>query len=155
MKDDGRTAPRKIVYAGDPVNLADLKAVAPDVSIVMPASQEELLREVADADALIGRISRETVQAGKKLRWVHSLSAGVELYLGTGDDKAPGIEALRRSRMVLTNGRRCYGPNIADQVFAYLLNFTRQMKTSVEGKAQSARASTGVGGGNEGPKEPS
>ena len=153
MKGVDWTPPKKIIYAGDPAGLADLKVVAPDVNIVMPGSQSDLLREAADADAVIGRISKEIVQAGIKLRWVHSLSAGVEQYLGTGDDKAPGIDALRSSSIVLTNGKRCYGPNISDQVFAYLLNFTRQMKSSVEGRLKSAPG--GVGGGNGGPKEPS
>ncbi len=137
-KGDGWTQPKKIVYAGEPANLPELQQAAPQgVSIVQaPASQEALLREVADADAVIGRISADVIKAGKSLRWVHSISAGVEPYVGTGDDRAPGIADLVRSDIVLTNGRRCYGPNIADQVFAYLLNFTRQMKSSVEGRSK-------------------
>ncbi|HVR74641.1 MAG TPA: NAD(P)-dependent oxidoreductase [Planctomycetota bacterium] len=138
--------PRKIVFSGDPAMIPALEQAAAGVKIVAAAGEEAAIREVADADAILGRISRGIVEAGKGLRWVHSFSAGVEQYVGTGDDRAPGIDALIRSGIVLTNGRRCYGPNIADQVFAYLLGFTRQLKSSIEGKALVPAEGDGSGG---------
>ena len=142
MKKPGWTPPRKVVFSGEPSSLALLQRTAPQgLSVVgAPSDTDALLREVADADAVIGKIAPEVVAAGKKLRWVHSISAGVEAYVGIGDAKTPGIDALLKSDIVLTNGRRCYGPNIADQVFGYLLNFTRQMKTSVEGRLKEGSA---------------
>jgi phosphoglycerate dehydrogenase-like enzyme/glyoxylase-like metal-dependent hydrolase (beta-lactamase superfamily II) len=135
-KPSGWTPPAKIVYAGPPASLEDFEAVAPGVKIVAPQGDAEILREAADADAVIGRITPDVIRAGKKLRWVHSLSAGVEQYVGTGDDVFPGIEGLVKSEIILTNARRCHGPNIADQVFAYLLSFTRRVKESIEAGAR-------------------
>jgi len=141
--------PRKIIYAGDSAAAQELEAVAGGAKVLALASDEEILREVADADAVIGKITPEIVAAGKRLRWVHSLSAGVEQYLGVGDSRTPGIEALKsRPEVVLTNGRRCHGPNIADQVFAYLLAFTRGVKRAIEARAAPPPSTEGVGGGN-------
>jgi phosphoglycerate dehydrogenase-like enzyme len=141
--------PRKIIYAGDPAALSDLQAVAGDARVLALSSDDEILREVADADAVIGKITPAIVDAGKRLRWVHSMSAGVEQYLGAGDSRTPGIEALRsRPEVVLTNGRRCHGPNIADQVFAYLLAFTRGVKTAIEARVAPPASAPGAGGGN-------
>ena len=131
---EGWTAPRKIVFTGKADQVKALEKVAPDVKIVHVRSREAILREVADADAVIGRISPEIVGSGKELRWVHSFSAGVEWYVGIGTDRTPGIAELLRSDVILTNGRRCHGINIADQVFGYLLGFTRHVKTGIEGK---------------------
>jgi len=147
MRGEGWTPPKKIVCdVLDAAALATLRHVAPpDFQIVpAPRSPQDLIREVADADAVIGRITPEVIRAGKKLRWVHSISAGVEKYIGTGDTVEPGIPELSGSSIVLTNGRRCYGPNIADQVFAFLLNFSRQVKSSVEGKLGSAEGKAGA-----------
>lgn len=138
MKNAAWTPPRKIVCESlDAAALASLRHVAPPDLQILPApgDPQAFLREVADADAVIGRITPEVIRAGTRLRWVHSISAGVEKYVGTGDAVEPGIPELLTSGVVLTNGRRCYGPNIADQVFAYLLNFSRQVKTSVEARA--------------------
>jgi phosphoglycerate dehydrogenase-like enzyme len=77
---------------------------------------------------------------------VHSPSAGVEKYLGTADAVEPGIERLiAAGDIVLTNARRCYGPNIADQAFAYLLSFTSGVKEAIEGLEGQAAASGGGG----------
>jgi cyclase len=133
----GAPPPKKILITAVQDQLPAFQRVAPGIEIVFARSREEMLREVEDADALIGRIDRDLVRRGKRLRWVHSISAGVENYVGIGSGETPGIAELVESPIILTNGRRCYGVNIADQVFAFLLNFTRQVKASIEGKAAS------------------
>ncbi len=135
---DGWKPPRKIVFAGDPRQVPAFEKVAPGVKIVGSRDRREILREVADADALIGSISPETIRAGKNLRWVHSFSAGVERYVGIGTSRTPGIEPLVNSDIILTNGQRCHGIQISDQVFGFLLAFTRQVKTGIEGKSTPA-----------------
>lgn len=131
---EGWTPPRKVIFTGEPAQLPDLERVAPGVQVTLARTEAEVLAQVADADAVIGRISKPIIDAGKRLRWVHSISAGVEPYVGIGDDRTPGIDTLVGSGIVLTNGQRCYGPNIADQVFACLLSFSRQLKPSIEGR---------------------
>jgi phosphoglycerate dehydrogenase-like enzyme len=44
------------------------------------------------------------------------------------------VTGLADSGIVLTNGQRIYGPDVADHVFAELLALTRNVKWSVEGK---------------------
>jgi phosphoglycerate dehydrogenase-like enzyme/glyoxylase-like metal-dependent hydrolase (beta-lactamase superfamily II) len=134
---EGWEPPKKIVFTGDPKQVAAFEKVAPGVRIVAASGAEAVLREVEDADALIGGITAEAIRKGKRLRWVHSISAGVESYVGIGADSA-GIEELLRSDITLTNGKRCYGVNIADQAFGYLLALSRQVKSSIEGKASPA-----------------
>ncbi len=132
---DGWKPPRKIVFTGDPAQKAALEKVAPGVEIVATRDNDEILRQVADADALIGSIGPEAMEKGTRLRWVHSFSAGVENYVGIGASPTPGIEDLVKSDVILTNGQRCHGVQISDQVFAFLLAFTRDVKAGVEGKA--------------------
>ena len=128
-EDPGWTAPRKVVLAVQQQWLGDLQAAVPDLKVVAPRSQAELLAEIADADAVLGQLDAELLKAAKNLRWFHSNSAGVNQYVGA-DDSSPGLPGFAEGPVVLTNGRRCYGPNIADQVFAYLLAFTRKAKHS-------------------------
>lgn len=132
VRGEGWKRPRKIVYTGDPAHVPALERVAPGVRIVTARGQKEILREVVDADALLGGIRPESIRAAKRLRWVHSFSAGVEYYVGIGTKRTLGITELLNSEIVLTNGRRCHGANIADQVFAYILAFTRKIKTGIE-----------------------
>src|SRR5207247_2347743 len=56
------------------------------------------------------------LKAGKHLRWVQTGAAGVEKVL---------FPELVKSNVVLTNTARIYGPPVADQAFALLLNLTR------------------------------
>jgi phosphoglycerate dehydrogenase-like enzyme len=139
---EGRPAPKKLVFSGDPAQVADLERVAGDLEIVLARDNAAVLREVADADALIGRISAEAIRRGTKLRWVHSVSAGVEPYVGIGAPATPGIEELIDSETILTNGQRCYGVAIADQALSYLLALVRQLPTSIAGQRAPAEGTS-------------
>ncbi len=137
--DAGWTQPAKVVLVGRPELLPELQAVAPGVKIVAPSGRAALIEEVADADGLIGALDPEIYSRAKKLRWFQSFSAGVNDWIGAGPG-APGVPGFVDGPVVLTNGRRCHGPNIADQVFSYLLAFSRGAKSAVEGKLKAASA---------------
>jgi phosphoglycerate dehydrogenase-like enzyme len=115
------------------------------VKLVAPRDRAELLAEIADADAVLGKLDPDLYRAAKKLRWFHSISAGVNQYLGA-DETSPGIPGFAEGPVVLTNGRRCYGPNIADQVFSYLLAFARKTKVSIEGRQRAPENGPGPAG---------
>ena len=90
----------KILVAGqNPETIADWQTASDKVKLVRVTS-ETAKGEIADADAYIGNISPELVQAGKKLRWVQTLSAGVEQVLHKS-----GSDALANSDIVLTNNQ--------------------------------------------------
>ena len=78
----------------------------------------EALREIGDADAVLGMCSQELVQAGKKLRWIQVYSAGVDNYR---------FPELLSSDITLTNLKVLQGPEIADHAFALLLALTRRL----------------------------
>jgi len=118
----------KIVVTGitaDQVN--ELRQSIAEAEIVA-ATREELLSRVADADGLIGSCSADAIRAGKKLRWVQTLSAGVE------GCRSP---ELVNSPIVLTNAKIIMGPEIADHALALLLSLTRGLNTAMLSKPKA------------------
>src|SRR5713226_4829273 len=124
---------KKILLAMPDPNMAkELQSVTPLAKIV-PVTKANVMQEIADADAYIGSIRPEEVRAGKNLKWVQSMSAGVENVLfrtGTTD--------LRDSNIVLTNNKVVQGPEIADHAMAMLLMFTRHLHTYYANKSKEA-----------------
>lgn len=113
----------KIVAAGMPEPLVkELQTAAPTVQIVPVSGRPELMKEIADADAVLGPIGPEELKAAKKLRWMHVHSAGVENAL---------YPDLVNSNVVVTNAKNLYGPQIADHAFAFLLALTRRLNISI------------------------
>ena len=95
--------------------LDELKAEGIDVvSAFDEASQR---RELADADAVYGWPSAETLAGARKLRWLQSPSAGVEQLWS--------LPELQHSDIVVTNARGAHAPNMAEHVFAMILAFSR------------------------------
>lgn len=118
-------AGRKIIILGlnphhswaiTPERLAEYRTAGPDVNLVVARTAEELAREIVDADAVIGGISKDLFRTAKKLKWVQSFSAGVEDY---------AWKEFVESDVILTNCKIVQGPNIADHAFAMLLALTR------------------------------
>src|SRR5437899_4865323 len=102
-----------------PARLAELKRVAPKIEFIPVRSAEDAAKAVEDADAVVGFCTPDLVKAGKNLRWIHVGHAGVD------KDLSP---ELVESKIVLTNGERLHGPNVADQAFALLLALTRGLR---------------------------
>lgn len=120
----------KILVAGqNPETIADWQSASDKVKLVRVTS-ETVKDEIADADAYIGNISPELVMAGKNLRWVQTLSAGVEQVLHKS-----GSDALAMSDIVLTNNQIVQGPEIADHAMAMLLALTRFLPTYLQRQA--------------------
>lgn len=121
---------KKIVVAGRQDAIAQFAAVSPDVEIVAAApGSAELLREVADADAFIGMVTRDVIVAGKKLAWVQVLEAGVEKYR---------FPELINSSIVLTNLQKVASPGIADHAMGMLLALTRQLNYFIATRPQES-----------------
>jgi phosphoglycerate dehydrogenase-like enzyme len=112
-----------LISNADPALVQELESATPLARLV-PVTGQDVMREIADADAFIGEITPEQVRAGKKLRWVQTMSAGVErvLHLSGGGD-------LRASDIVLTNNQIVQGPEIADHAMALLLALSRGIPT--------------------------
>jgi phosphoglycerate dehydrogenase-like enzyme len=104
------------------VLVKDLQAVSPKARIV-PVNKANVMQEIGDADAFIGSVTPAEVRAGKNLKWVQVMSAGVEhvLFMSGGSD-------LRDSNIVLTNNKIVQGPEIADHAMAMLLVLSRNLR---------------------------
>ena len=82
------------------------------------AGDSILLREIVDADAIIGNPTLAVVRRAKKLKWVQITSAGVKPYL---------YPELVESEVVMTNAQTLSSAAIADHGFAMLLALTRKL----------------------------
>ncbi len=116
-------AQQKILVAdGDGALIQQLQGITPQARIV-PVSEANVMGEIVDADAYIGEITSAEVRAGKKLKWVGVMSAGVEDVLFPQDHSSD----LRDSRITLTNNKIVQGPEIADHALAMLLMLSRNL----------------------------
>jgi phosphoglycerate dehydrogenase-like enzyme len=118
---------KKIVVTGLSAEVVgQLQASAPANVRIVGAGQDQLLKEAADADAVLGTASAEVIRAGRQIRWMQTFSAGVERY------RSP---ELLNSAIVLTNAKIIQGPNIADHAMAMLLSLTRDLHRIIPNRA--------------------
>src|SRR5690349_8251783 len=87
---------------------------------------------LGNADALITpQITRDLLQAGKHLSWIHVLNAGVE-------HAAP---LLKDTNVTLTHLKGVLGPEVADHAMALLLSLTRGLYEAIPARKWEATAS--------------
>src|SRR5436305_10322373 len=111
-----------LISDSDPQLAEDLQSVTTGAKIV-PVTEADVMQEIVEADAYIGDITSPEVRAGKNLKWVGVMSAGVERVLFPRD----GTSALRDSNITLTNNKIVQGPEIADHALAMLLMLSRNL----------------------------
>ena len=100
----------------------------PDVDIVLEPDADRIVAQLADADAYTGfRLTAEQLDQASNLKWVHSLSAGVEQWLDAG---------IAKRGLLLTNSSGVHATNIAEHVFAMMLAFARQLPVLLESQAR-------------------
>jgi phosphoglycerate dehydrogenase-like enzyme len=81
------------------------------------APSPEVLGVIDEAEVYVGfGMPRALFQAGKRLRWVQTGTAGVATLL---------FDEMRASDVVLTNAAGLYGPTIAEYVLGGVLHFLR------------------------------
>ncbi len=87
--------------------------------VVFPSSEEELIKEGADAEIFYGFCHEGIFRHLPNLKWIQSSSAGMDKHL---------YSDLKESDVILTNAAGLYGTHVADQGFALLLGLTRGIK---------------------------
>src|SRR3974390_353756 len=108
--------------AVDAERLAKLKHAAGSMLVVNAGDEAEAQRALADADAFFGKLTRPLLSGADRLRWVQTPTASLEHYV---------FPELVSHPCVLTNMRGLFSDVIAEQVFGYILCFSRNLHTYV------------------------
>ncbi|MGH6915782.1 MAG: D-2-hydroxyacid dehydrogenase [Geminicoccales bacterium] len=87
-------------------------------TVIVTQDRDEMLREIRDADILLGTIDEELLEHAGRLQWVQSLSSGVDAML---------FPAFVDSDIVLTSEKGLVGDHLADHAFGLLLSLTRSI----------------------------
>lgn len=125
----GWRKPKRILVAGWIPQLAEtLRPEAPDVEFITASDAADAAKKAAGVDAVIGICTPAIAAAGKSVRWIQVLSAGVEKCLVTPE--------MKQRDIVLTNMRRVTGPIIAEHVIAMALAFTRGLDVYIPVRAK-------------------
>ena len=124
----GWKAPRKVVVIGaDAGRQASLQSAAPGLTVVVARDRAEALREVVDADAVIGGCAADLLAAGPQLRWIQHFSAGVE--------RCVSIPGFASRGIVLTNMQKIAGPVMSEHVLALMFGLSRGLAAYVPRQA--------------------
>lgn len=127
----GWKPPQKIVvYAFEPGRAESLSEVVPGVELIAAPDRQAILSSIADADVFIGFCMPEAIDAGGQLRWVQSMSAGVERCVSN--------PSMIERQILLTNAQRLYGPAMAEHTIAMMMALNRGLDVYI-GNQQDGR----------------
>lgn len=112
----------KLVVMGGPwadwLNL--FEAVSPRVTAVAARGRDLLLKEVADAEVVFGRLPEEAFLEAKQLKWVQSIGVGFETML---------YPKMIESEVVMTNTSGAFDAAMAEHALALIFSLTRGITT--------------------------
>jgi phosphoglycerate dehydrogenase-like enzyme len=108
--------------------LGDWQKEFPQVEFVVAPSPAEQLQAGADAEIILGMVSRELFAAARKLRWIQFPAAGVEWMQQVPD--------LINSDVTVTNARGAHATTIAEHTFGMLIFLARNFATLYEAQKQ-------------------
>ena len=90
---------------------------APGWDIVTPETDEDAMRELADADAAFGTLTPELLAVAPNLRWLQAPAAA--------PNAGYYFDELTAHPTKVTNFREIYNDHISVQILAYILSFTK------------------------------
>jgi phosphoglycerate dehydrogenase-like enzyme len=115
--------PLMIVPALTPEDRAQiLDAAGPGSRLVEAREPAQQKAEIADTDALFGRVSPEVLSQARRLRYYQSIGAGVDAIL---------TPELVESDVILASEKGGVGIHLAEHAFALLLALARGLHTSL------------------------
>lgn len=124
--------PNLIVPALGESDRARILAAAGPGARLVEATEPGLQRaEIVDADVLFGRVPPEIFAVGRKVRYYHSIGAGVDAILSP---------ELVESDVVLASEKGEVGIHLAEHAFALLLGLTRGVHTALRRPDYELRA---------------
>src|ERR671918_2445035 len=99
-----------------------LEAAGPGAALVEAKDPARQRAEIVDADVLFGRVSPEIFTLHRRLRYYHSIGAGVDAILSP---------ELVESDVILASEKGEVGIHLAEHAFALLLALTRGVHTAL------------------------
>jgi phosphoglycerate dehydrogenase-like enzyme len=99
-----------------------LKAADPPATLVEARDAARQCAEIVDTDVLLGRVPNDVFVLNRRLRYYHSIGAGVDAILSP---------ELVESDVVLASEKGEVGIHLAEHAFALLLALTRGLHTAV------------------------
>ena len=99
-----------------------LAAAGPGTTLVDAKDAAKQRAEIADTDMIFGRVPNEIFMLGKKVRYYHSIGAGVDAIL---------TQELVESDVVLASEKGEVGIHLAEHAMALLLALTRGLHTAI------------------------
>lgn len=102
-------------------DLLKLKNDFADIDIVFPETKEQLLKEIVDADGVVAMaLKQEQIEAAKQLKWIQSLTAGVDAY---------PLEYLEHRNITLTTGRGIHKIHMTEYAISMMIMAARRIDT--------------------------
>ena len=109
---------------------AILEAAGPSATLVETKDPERQRVEIVDTDVLFGRVPTDVFARQKRLRYYHSIGAGVDAVLSP---------ELVESKIILASEKGEVGIHLAEHAFALLLALTRGLHTALRRPDYSLR----------------
>jgi len=97
-------------------DVARIQSAFPELKIILARSEGEALGYIVDADAMYGVITPDLLLTAQNLKWVQADCIGMENYI---------FPDLVESDVILSNVRGVFSDHIANQVWSYILAFSR------------------------------
>jgi phosphoglycerate dehydrogenase-like enzyme len=108
--------------------VAELGNLFPDIEFLNLADPQDLAKEIHDADAVCSmRVTPQLFRAAQRLKWIHSLAAGV------GGLMIPEVLA---GDVLITNARGLFSTVIAEHALGVILSFSRRLPDSLRFQQQ-------------------
>ena len=92
------------------------RAISPRLLPAAADTDEDLVREVVDAEVILGRPSREVFLAAECLKWVQSIGVGFETML---------YPEMVESDVIITNTSGAFDPVMGEHAMALILGYSR------------------------------
>lgn len=98
------------------------------VKVVLPETEDQARRELADAEAAFGTLNPELLKAAAKLRWLQAPAAAppVGYY----------FRELIEHPLVVTNLREIFSDHVSTHIMAFLLGFARGFQRYIPQQSQ-------------------
>ena len=99
-------------------SVISLESAAGTDSEIVISEYADAHKHIGDAHTVLGIVTPKLFSAAKKLRWVQSISSGVDSFM---------YPEFINSDVLLTSEKGLVGEHLADHAFGLLLTLTRQL----------------------------